>query len=260
MQAGRGQAGRGPSWLLAPSCGPTCLSRLQVVLGELEGGRRAAVGAWVMPNAPIEPDTPLASFAVPLTALEEVSGEQGVQGGWVGGRPRGRAGGCTGERGCGWWRCAPCEAGTLGSSLQAPHLCAPPALPTGLRFFPGYLSDARREALDETALAVQAQGHAQLLALRPGSQPPLLPAPGGAVAAAAPPLLPGQAGAKGSAGPAPALAVPPTDQRRANGAVHVCEHTECRLPAERFWESSGSGKGGSKGGRELRRTQSSPGP
>lgn len=46
----------------------------QVVLGEVSGGKRAAVGAFVMPNQPIDPDTPLASFAVPISSLEEVAG------------------------------------------------------------------------------------------------------------------------------------------------------------------------------------------
>ncbi len=32
------------------------------------------MGAFVMPNGPIDPETPLASFAVPLGALEEVAG------------------------------------------------------------------------------------------------------------------------------------------------------------------------------------------
>ena len=48
----------------------------KVVLGE---GRSSAeptfVGAFVMPNQPLEPGTPLTSFAVPLSSLEEVSGE-----------------------------------------------------------------------------------------------------------------------------------------------------------------------------------------
>ncbi|PSC75639.1 Mitochondrial nuclease [Micractinium conductrix] len=167
----------------------------KVVLGEYSGGRRAAVGAFVMPNAAIDPEVPLASFAVPIGALEEVA---------------------------------------------------------GLRFFPGYLSDVRREAVDETALVVQAIGASQLRRIKPGmpQQPPLLPAPAGATPA---PALPAAA-----AMPADALApaaLPPTDQRRAAGAVHVCEHTECKLPAERFWESNGGGKGG-KGKRELRRTSS----
>ena len=35
---------------------------------------RAIVGAFVMPNRPIDPTTPLAAFAVPLSALEEVAG------------------------------------------------------------------------------------------------------------------------------------------------------------------------------------------
>lgn len=129
--------------------------------------------------------------------------------------------------------------------LRHPSLlrCAP-----GLRFFPGYLSDPRREAIDETAAAVQSLGHAQLLLLKPGHQLQLLPAPDGSVPAAQP------AAALGG-GP---LAVPPTDQRRSLGAVHLCEHTECRLPAERFWESGG-GRGNNGGGkRALRRTVSAP--
>ncbi|KAL4428150.1 hypothetical protein ABPG75_002239 [Micractinium tetrahymenae] len=161
----------------------------KVVLGEFSGGRRAAVGAFVMPNQPIDPDTPLASFAVPISSLEEVA---------------------------------------------------------GLRFFPGYLSDARREAVDETALVVQSLGFAELRKLKPGAAPPLLPAPDGSLQPPLPVPTPGAL----SPG-----ALPPTDQRRSLGAVHVCEHTECRLPAERFWEAGGGGK---NGGRALRRTRSAP--
>lgn len=96
--------------------------------------------------------------------------------------------------------------------------------PPGLKFFPAYLSDSRREAIDETALAVQRLGYSQLRRLKPGSQPPLLPAPEGAV-----PLPVPVPAADGS------LAVPPTDQRRALGAVHVCEHAECEsLPWSRL--------------------------
>ncbi len=46
----------------------------KVVLGELNGGKRGAVGAFVMPNAAIAPDVPLTSFAVPISALREVAG------------------------------------------------------------------------------------------------------------------------------------------------------------------------------------------
>lgn len=94
---------------------------------------------------------------------------------------------------------------------------------------------------------MQAQGYAQLRRIKPGFQPLLLPAPDGAS-----PVVVAASRGDGT------LALPPTDQRRSLGAVHVCEHTECRLPAERFWESNNGG--GSKGGRQLRRTQSSPGP
>ncbi|KAI3428702.1 hypothetical protein D9Q98_007526 [Chlorella vulgaris] len=168
----------------------------KVVLGEFSGGRRAAVGAFVMPNAAIHPQVPLASFTVPISALEEVA---------------------------------------------------------GLRFFPGYLSDTRREAIDETALAVQRVGHAELQLLNPGHQPLLLPLPANsaqAVPAAA-------AGAVAAAALGGSLAVQPTDQRRSLGAVHVCEHTECRLSAEQLWENGGR-PGSRKGKGELQRTKSAP--
>ena len=99
----------------------------------------------------------------------------------------------------------------------------------GLKFFPGYLSDARREAIDETALAVQRLGYAQLRRLKPASQPLLLPAPEGAAQVPVP--IPAADGS---------VAVPPTDQRRALGAVHVCEHAEC----EQCWGGAGEGRAG----------------
>jgi hypothetical protein len=123
----------------------------------------------------------------------------------------------------------------------------------GLRFFPGYLSDTRREAIDETALAVQRVGHAELQLLNPGHQPLLLPLPANsaqAVPAAA-------AGAVAAAAVGGSLAVQPTDQRRSLGAVHVCEHTECRLSAEQLWENGGR-PGSRKGKGELQRTKSAP--
>eukprot|EP00879_Flechtneria_rotunda_P033690 GHRR01037364.1.p1 GENE.GHRR01037364.1~~GHRR01037364.1.p1 ORF type:complete len:235 (+),score=39.26 GHRR01037364.1:187-891(+) len=50
----------------------------KVVLAENSSSRhgthQAAVGAFVMPNAPIDPQTPVTAFAVPLEALESVSG------------------------------------------------------------------------------------------------------------------------------------------------------------------------------------------
>jgi len=36
---------------------------------------RTGVAAFVLPNAPIEPKTPLSAFVVPLEALEAASGE-----------------------------------------------------------------------------------------------------------------------------------------------------------------------------------------
>ena len=41
------------------------------------GGRQVSVGAFVMPNAPIDERIPLSAFAVPLEPLEQVAGEGG---------------------------------------------------------------------------------------------------------------------------------------------------------------------------------------
>ena len=130
---------------------------------------------------------------------------------------------------------------------------------TGLRFFPQYLSDQRRAALDDAALEVQRIGYATLRQLKPGPSPPLLlPAPEEAA---------GGGGGDGSVGGDSAaqlqLALPATDQRLSLGAIHVCEHTECRLPAERFWEASkgsvgGSGSEGGGSSRALQGTSSAP--
>jgi DNA/RNA endonuclease G (NUC1) len=61
----------------------------KVVLAENSSGEhgdhRAAVGAFVMPNAPIDPQTPVSAYAVPLEALESVAGAHtGII--WGGGR------------------------------------------------------------------------------------------------------------------------------------------------------------------------------
>ena len=79
---GPSRAGTPPQLMAVPS------HYFKVVLGEYSGGRRAAVGAFVMPNAAIDPEVPLASFAVPIGALEEVAG------GWR--RARGGGGGAKG--------------------------------------------------------------------------------------------------------------------------------------------------------------------
>ena len=39
------------------------------------GGRQVSIGAFVMPNAPIDERIPLSAFAVPLEPLEQVAGE-----------------------------------------------------------------------------------------------------------------------------------------------------------------------------------------
>lgn len=51
----------------------------KVVLAENKSGKHgshsAAVGAFVLPNAPIDPAVPLSAYTVPLEALESVAGE-----------------------------------------------------------------------------------------------------------------------------------------------------------------------------------------
>eukprot|EP00887_Chlorella_sp_A99_P004193 scaffold23.g4193.t1 len=83
----------------------------------------------------------------------------------------------------------------------------------GLQFFPGYLTDGRRQALDAAALAWQRVGQAQLRGIKGGATPLLLPAPPEAAAVA-------QAPAARQQGAGAAL-VPATDRRLGAGTVHV---------------------------------------
>ena len=86
---------------------------------------------------------------------------------------------------------------------------------SGTRFFPGYLTEERRRALDGAALAAQRAGRAELRRLLPGgAHPALLPAPQEEDVQAAVPLA----------------------SRGAHGAVHICEHRACRLPPPNWWE------------------------
>ncbi len=57
---------------------PTHFYKVVVADGRGEGGGgRVGVGAFVMPNAPIDPRIPLAAFAVPLEPLEALAGALG---------------------------------------------------------------------------------------------------------------------------------------------------------------------------------------
>lgn len=163
----------------------------KVVLGEVEATSEVAVGAWVMPNSAITPDVPLTAFTVPLSALEEVSGE-------------GQAGVLRGS---------PCPPRGTRSCLCLTG--RRPRVPAGLRFFPAYMSETRRQYVDRAALALQQAGRAQL-------------GPGGAHPNVL--LLPGGPSVDGAASSARPSAAGPSA-----GIIHVCEHTACRLPAEKFW-------------------------
>jgi DNA/RNA endonuclease G (NUC1) len=49
-------------------------ARAHSTLIQCDVSLQTVVGAFVMPNAPIDPDMPLTSFTVPLEALESASG------------------------------------------------------------------------------------------------------------------------------------------------------------------------------------------
>ncbi|KAI8471792.1 MAG: DNA/RNA non-specific endonuclease [Monoraphidium minutum] len=172
------------------------------------GPHSAALGAFVMPNAPIDPDTPLAAYAVPLDALECVA---------------------------------------------------------GAKFFPGYVSDRRRAAVDAAAVAWQEDGRRRMRLLSRASlaqeQAVMLPgrATVDAITASAQPTFsnnwgrgpkPAQGGASssGGGGQAEEVQVPVPKTVNGDGTVHVCELLACRLPPERWWEGGGGGKKGGGGG------------
>lgn len=75
-------AGKPPSMVAVPT------HYFKVVLSENSSGKhgphKAAVGAFVMPNAAIDPATPVTAFTVPLEALESVAGGGGRMGRGVG--------------------------------------------------------------------------------------------------------------------------------------------------------------------------------
>jgi hypothetical protein len=62
----------------------------KVILATSPGGTKAvAAAAFVLPNAPIAPNTPLGKFAVPLEKLEAASGLSFFRNGALGGSRRG---------------------------------------------------------------------------------------------------------------------------------------------------------------------------
>jgi endonuclease G, mitochondrial len=175
------------------------------------GPHKAAVGAFVMPNAPIDPKAPLSAFVVPLDALEQAAGAS---------------------------------------------------------FFPGFVDGARRAALDKAALAHQDQGRAsmgyldrQALATE---QAAILPER--AMVA----LLEGGGGRGGGSrdvvGGSLSSAPPPAPRTvGGRGAVHICEHVACRLPAEKWWldgkekGKKGARNGGNGGRQQKQQQQLAPG-
>ena len=109
-----------------------------------------------MPNAPIDPTTPLAAFAVPLTSLEEAAGGQSV------------LSGCARVQGLGlrvqvWMPSF--SAALLSAAMHLPEgisMWSSCFVRAGLHFFPAYLTESRRAALDTTAMSWQSLGRAQM--------------------------------------------------------------------------------------------------
>lgn len=111
--------------------------RSSVVDSDAASQPDAVLGAWVLPNAPLQPDMPLTAFSVPLESLEEAAGRFRTR---IYLRPRSIPLLLTSN--CQWIPC--------------PLPCA------GLQLFPGFLNAERRAALDRAALLHQRQGRVQL--------------------------------------------------------------------------------------------------
>lgn len=254
-------AGQPPSLVSVPT------HYYKVVLADASSGKhgpkQVAVGAFVMPNAPIDPGYPLSAFVVPLEALEPVAGERGrrILCCWIG------VDHCCNLSFQVTSNAAVAAAvplsignGPQASGLTPVFLCTP-SCPAGAKFFQSYLTDDRRRATDETAVAWRQQGLAAMRTFDRQSllteQAPLaLPASSSATAPAAAPVPAGRkttaAAAAGTAAEAASSAaaqplvpppLPPPRTVGGRGAVHLCEHSACVLPAENFWQATdGNGK------------------
>ena len=181
----------------------------KAILGEETSGFGSSassfVGAFVMPNQPLEPGTPLAAFAVPLSSLEEVSGAlpdcscpfactavcishtppaQAVCAAASYRRPAAVAKAFRGLfindstlMNSVLLMCKAAMRPTALLQLRSLHLQKRPTAPNskyvcaGLRFFPQYLDDERRYALDAASLGWQRQGREQMAQLPSMGQP-----------------------------------------------------------------------------------------
>ncbi|KAG1655285.1 hypothetical protein FOA52_007981 [Chlamydomonas sp. UWO 241] len=180
----------------------------KVVLADARGGKHPRkdvasgvyVGAFVMPNAPIDDKIPLSAFAVPLEPLEQVA---------------------------------------------------------GAKFFPSYLTDARRSAIDSGAHAWRSHG---LQHLKPFERLSLvqdmavLPAPppkeGGAAIVAAAVVVSADGGGAGAGGRL--VPPPPPNTGMRGGTGHLCVLDTCKLPGP--WRGpGGGGGGGGDGGNDGKR-------
>ncbi|MEW5317411.1 MAG: hypothetical protein WDW38_008708 [Sanguina aurantia] len=161
------------------------------------GPRGVGVGAFVLPNAPLDPKTPLSSYVVPLESLEAVA---------------------------------------------------------GTKFFPAFLNDNRRKALDDAAQGWTAYGLRQLAPFERATAVQAMAAlPAPAPSTETPKLSSSHSskrdkkdhtppttrrGAPEIAPNTPASSSPPLPARTGMagaGAVHLCEYTACALPQPEFW-------------------------
>ncbi len=70
-------AGTAPSLVSVPTHFYKVVAATGCKTAASSGDNRTGVAAFVMPNAPIDPKTPLSAFVVPLEALEAASGKHG---------------------------------------------------------------------------------------------------------------------------------------------------------------------------------------
>lgn len=237
--------------------GPWVLDRHRSLVSQdertihLSLGPQVAIGAFVMPNKPIDPNAPLTSFAVPLERLESVAGLKYVSG---------ADHELTDVSLLFTLAMSSSIGGTAGSNLRIKvlYIISSKRIPAPERFFPHYIDDKRRRALDHAAEEWQKTGQA-ILRLQKGAKgggaDPLLPPAKEPAAlpetssASSPSVSKGNGG-KGSNGITPAMKsvlYEPKTRGGNGGVVHVCDHAVCDLVKPGWWEKEGKGGKGKNG-------------
>ncbi|KAF5830433.1 DNA/RNA non-specific endonuclease [Dunaliella salina] len=181
-----------------------------------KGDNRIGVAAFVMPNAPIDPRTPLSAFVVPLEALEAAAGTRFFPGLVSNGGRRALDDAAHGFRALGLQQMRPFDRLTLEQHMlpapeaaQAPHLTASSAASRQAR------EAIRLPSANNNTLAV-----------------------------------PSTSGSTEEEGALSKVTVPKT--KMGFGVVHLCEVESCRLPIERFWEGNSNSENSSSAGGASR--------